>query len=59
MAELKLTISEYGKEVRTYSDNNKERFIEQARRIIDEHITKHCHQSSTEIKNTQFHIATY
>jgi len=58
MAEFKLFINEYGKEVRTYSDNDKQRFLEKAKDLIIEHITKSSHQSATEVKNVTFQIAT-
>ncbi len=58
MSDLKLTINEYGKEVRAYSDNDKQRFLEKARQLIDEHLTKHSHQTSSEVKNITFQVFT-
>jgi hypothetical protein len=58
MSELKLMILEYGKEVRTYTDNDKKRFIEKSLQIINEHITNHSHQTSNEVKNISIQIFT-
>lgn len=58
MSDLKLTISEYGKEVRAYSDNDKKRFLEKVRQMIDDHLVNHSHQTGTEVKNITFQIFT-
>lgn len=47
------------KEVRTYSDNDKQRFIEKSKEIISEHISKYSHQTQGEIKNVTIHLATF
>lgn len=59
MTQLKLTISEYGKEVRTYSDNDKQRFLEKSKEIINEHLSKYANQSTNEVKNISIHLATF
>lgn len=58
MPEFKLFVNEYGKEIRTYSDSDKQRFLTKDKEIINEHITNHAHQTSSEVKNITFQIAT-
>ena len=57
-----LKISEYGKLVRQYHDNNYDRFMKVSSEMINDHLQKHCLQkdnSKEEVKNTDFHIYTY
>lgn len=59
MDKFKLTISEYGKEVRSYSDDKKDRFLDIAAELIVKHLKYNAYQATDEVKNITFHIATY
>lgn len=54
-----LSIQEYGKEVRKYSDTDKARFLKQAKEVIINHLETCVNQGRDEVKNTAFHIFTY
>jgi thiaminase len=56
---LILQISEYGILVRQYHDTDYTRFMEESKRIIDQHLSKYAKQKVEEVKNIKIHIYTY
>jgi len=59
MPKYLLTISEHGKEVLNYSDNDKRTFLERSKKLIADHMDFRSHPSgpnSSDLKNIQIHI---
>lgn len=59
-----LEIKEYGKTILTHNDINRERFMNRAKKIIDEHLSSGFGQISSnnqkaEIKNISINLYTY
>lgn len=56
---LNLSIMEYGKIVRQYSDVDKSRFDATCKTIINEHLDRYSKQKENEVKNITINIYTY
>lgn len=59
MSKFKLTIQEYGKEVITCSDSDRDRFIRESIKKVTDHLQLYSKQERDDIKNIQIHLATY
>jgi hypothetical protein len=57
MSKYVLTISRQGVEERSYSDEERERFLTVTKTLINEHLDKSI-RSGQDLKNTQIHIYT-
>lgn len=57
-SELTLEISEYGEQVRSYSDDNYVRFMKTTKEIINEHLDKYSKQCTEEVKNISIRVYT-
>lgn len=58
MSAFTIEIREYGEAVRAYTDTNVEKFKEEAKRMITDHIDRRSRQDRDEIKNIQISIHT-
>ena len=59
MKKFDLVISEFGQEVISYSDSDKDRFLDKCKKLIDEHLSKYSCYDSKNVKNIQIHISTF
>jgi len=60
MSKMIMSISEYGKEVRSYSDTEYSRFIDNCKALITNHLENRSKQKEwpEEAKNINIHIYT-
>ena len=56
---LILQIKEYGELKRQYHDTNHKRFMENAHKIIDDHLRYHSGQDKNEVRNITINLYTY